>query len=174
MCGDGTRGLHDGDRAGTGPVGGSDPQRTGDGFFGWKDKAPFDAIIGTAAAEQVPKPLLEQLKPQGRMILPCGDADRASVSGPRHQGPTRGTLTKAGLARAIRAHDRASAKAGHQIGGLLFPMTIDKELRRQSLLASLSLLNTGTLPRLSVCPMDALEAGFSVLLSWLRVLLASH
>jgi protein-L-isoaspartate(D-aspartate) O-methyltransferase len=48
--------------------------RTGDGFFGWKDKAPFDAIIGTAAAKHVPKPLLEQLKPKGRMILPCGDA----------------------------------------------------------------------------------------------------
>jgi protein-L-isoaspartate(D-aspartate) O-methyltransferase len=47
--------------------------RAGDGFFGWKDKAPFDAIIGTAAAEHVPKPLLEQLKPKGRMILPCGD-----------------------------------------------------------------------------------------------------
>jgi protein-L-isoaspartate(D-aspartate) O-methyltransferase len=49
--------------------------RTGDGFFGWKDKAPFDAIIGTAAAEHVPKPLLEQLKPKGRMILPCQDAN---------------------------------------------------------------------------------------------------
>jgi protein-L-isoaspartate(D-aspartate) O-methyltransferase len=49
--------------------------RTGDGFFGWKDKAPFDAIIGTAAAEQIPKPLLEQLKPKGRMILPCEDAN---------------------------------------------------------------------------------------------------
>lgn len=44
--------------------------KAGDGFFGWPEKAPFDAIIGTAAAERIPKPLIEQLKPGGRMILP--------------------------------------------------------------------------------------------------------
>ncbi len=44
--------------------------KTGDGYFGWPEKAPFDAIIGTAAAGRVPEPLLEQLKPAGRMILP--------------------------------------------------------------------------------------------------------
>ncbi len=44
--------------------------RFGDGFFGWKENAPFDAIIGTAAAGRIPEPLLEQLKPGGRMILP--------------------------------------------------------------------------------------------------------
>ncbi len=44
--------------------------RFGDGFFGWPDVAPFDAIIGTAAARRIPPPLLEQLKPGGRMILP--------------------------------------------------------------------------------------------------------
>ncbi len=46
--------------------------RAGDGFFGWKENAPYDAIIGTAAAGRVPEPLLEQLKPGGRMILPQG------------------------------------------------------------------------------------------------------
>ena len=44
--------------------------KAGDGFFGWPEHAPFDAIIGTAAAEKIPPPLLEQLKPNGRMILP--------------------------------------------------------------------------------------------------------
>ncbi len=44
--------------------------RAGDGFFGWKEKGPYDAIIGTAAAGRIPPPLLEQLKPGGRMILP--------------------------------------------------------------------------------------------------------
>jgi len=44
--------------------------KAGDGYFGWPEKAPFDAIIGTAAAGRIPPPLLEQLKPGGRMILP--------------------------------------------------------------------------------------------------------
>ncbi len=46
--------------------------KAGDGYFGWPEHGPFDAIIGTAAAGRVPKPLLEQLKPGGRMILPQG------------------------------------------------------------------------------------------------------
>lgn len=44
--------------------------RAGDGYYGWPEKAPFDAIIGTAAAERIPRPLTEQLKIGGRMILP--------------------------------------------------------------------------------------------------------
>jgi protein-L-isoaspartate(D-aspartate) O-methyltransferase len=44
--------------------------KAGDGYFGWPEKGPFDAIIGTAAAERIPEPLLEQLAPGGRMILP--------------------------------------------------------------------------------------------------------
>ncbi len=44
--------------------------KAGDGYFGWPEKGPFDAIIGTAAAGRIPGPLLEQLKLGGRMILP--------------------------------------------------------------------------------------------------------
>ncbi|MFW6262325.1 MAG: protein-L-isoaspartate(D-aspartate) O-methyltransferase [Spirochaetota bacterium] len=44
----------------------------GDGYYGWEEAAPYDAIIVTAAAGHVPPPLLEQLKPDGRMVIPVG------------------------------------------------------------------------------------------------------
>ena len=46
--------------------------KTGDGYFGWKEHAPFDAIIVTAAAEYIPPPLIEQLKDGGKMVIPVG------------------------------------------------------------------------------------------------------
>jgi len=46
--------------------------RAGDGYFGWPQKGKFDAIIVTCAAGFVPPPLIEQLKPNGKMILPLG------------------------------------------------------------------------------------------------------
>ena len=46
--------------------------RGGDGYFGWKEAAPFDAIIVTAAADHIPPPLIEQLKSGGRLIIPLG------------------------------------------------------------------------------------------------------
>ena len=48
--------------------------RLGDGYYGWPEHAPFDAIMVTAAAGQVPPPLIRQLKPEGKMIIPVGGA----------------------------------------------------------------------------------------------------
>ncbi|MGD9200983.1 MAG: protein-L-isoaspartate(D-aspartate) O-methyltransferase [Chitinispirillia bacterium] len=46
--------------------------KTGDGYHGWKEHAPFDAIVVTAAADFVPPPLVKQLKDGGKMIIPVG------------------------------------------------------------------------------------------------------
>jgi protein-L-isoaspartate(D-aspartate) O-methyltransferase len=46
--------------------------KAGDGYVGWAEVAPFDAIIITAAPDHIPKPLLEQLKEGGRMVVPVG------------------------------------------------------------------------------------------------------
>jgi protein-L-isoaspartate(D-aspartate) O-methyltransferase len=47
--------------------------KSGDGYYGWPEYAPFDRIIVTAASENVPEPLIQQLNPEGRLVIPIGD-----------------------------------------------------------------------------------------------------
>lgn len=53
--------------------------RSGDGYAGWPEHAPFDAIVVTAAPDEVPPPLLEQLAPGGRLVIPVGAKEQDLV-----------------------------------------------------------------------------------------------
>ncbi len=80
----------------------------GDGTLGWRDYAPFDAILVAAASPEVPRPLLEQLAPGGRILLPLGDRDHqvltlltASAAGSPEGGPPAVTRTPLAGARFV-------------------------------------------------------------------------
>ena len=51
--------------------------KTGDGFYGWEEKGPFDAILITASAERIPDPLWRQLREEGRLLMPLGEERRS-------------------------------------------------------------------------------------------------
>lgn len=53
--------------------------KIGDGYKGWSEHAPFDRIILTAAPEEIPQPLIDQLAPDGIMIAPVGNVDRNQI-----------------------------------------------------------------------------------------------
>ena len=48
----------------------------GDGYYGWSDQAPFDAIVVNAAALEVPEPLIGQLRPGARLVMPIGETEQ--------------------------------------------------------------------------------------------------
>ncbi len=85
--------------------------RQGDGYAGWEEAAPFDVIIVAAAPSQVPEPLIEQLAPGGRLVIPVGNI---------HQELTY-----------IEKHEDGSISR-HAYGGVRFvPMTGEAERRRE-------------------------------------------
>ncbi len=78
----------------------------GDGTLGWRAYAPYDAIVVAAASPDVPGPLLEQLAPGGRMLLPLGprDAQVLTLVTLRPAGPVREPLTDARFVPLLGRH----------------------------------------------------------------------
>jgi protein-L-isoaspartate(D-aspartate) O-methyltransferase len=73
--------------------------RVGDGYQGWKEAAPYDAIIVTAAPENVPQPLIDQLKINGRLVIPVGASSPFS-----HQQLKLVTKTEKGVEKVTLFH----------------------------------------------------------------------
>jgi protein-L-isoaspartate(D-aspartate) O-methyltransferase len=79
--------------------------RAVDGYQGWPEAAPFDAIMLTAAAPRIPEPLKQQLKDGGRLVLPVGDGWRSRRRHPADR-------FEEARARPFRAHDGQGPAVG--------------------------------------------------------------
>jgi len=88
--------------------------RYGDGYYGWEDAAPFDAIMVTAAANHIPPPLLKQLKDGGRLILPLGSTVFSQTltlltkTGGRFQTEQLGAVAFVPMTGAVRDRPQSS------------------------------------------------------------------
>ncbi|CAN5867397.1 protein-L-isoaspartate(D-aspartate) O-methyltransferase [soil metagenome] len=67
----------------------------GDGTLGWRPFAPYDAILVAAASPEIPAPLIEQLAPEGRMVIPLGDRTNQTLTLVRREGNELRTTTVA-------------------------------------------------------------------------------
>jgi protein-L-isoaspartate(D-aspartate) O-methyltransferase len=89
--------------------------RVGDGYAGWPEAAPFDAIIVTCAPQKIPPPLVQQLKEGGRMVIPLGDRYLQKLYVLEKKGgqmvgrPGRGTLFVPMTGRAQREASQGAA-----------------------------------------------------------------
>lgn len=99
--------------------------RVGDGYEGWPDAAPFDSIIVTCSPEKVPRPLVDQLKDGGRLVIPLGTQfDQTVYVGDKHDGKVelkrlKPTLFVPMTGRALReaAAARAAGKSKPEKAG---------------------------------------------------------
>jgi protein-L-isoaspartate(D-aspartate) O-methyltransferase len=87
--------------------------RTGDGATGWPERAPFDAIIVTAAAREVPPGLVTQLRPGGRMVIPVGEAYGDQELRLLHKDATGKVTSRSLLSVAFVPLTGGSAAPGH-------------------------------------------------------------
>ena len=74
--------------------------KIGDGYQGWPERAPFDAIIVTAAPDHIPPALIAQLRPGGRLVIPVGRADQQLTVSVKQADGTA-TATAAGAVRFV-------------------------------------------------------------------------
>lgn len=67
--------------------------KSGDGYYGWEEKAPFDKIIVTCAIDHIPPPMLKQLAPNGVMVIPVGPPGKQTLLEVRKEVDAEGKIT---------------------------------------------------------------------------------